>query len=67
MVGKNLDKVILTLGPTNLSAIILLNNSAAFARTVGLVELQNKSRRYINAPKTIQRVHNEQKRMILSD
>ena len=51
IMGRNFDSTIRTLGPTNLSAIIFENNSAVLALTLGLVELLNKSSKYINAPK----------------
>jgi len=39
-----------TFGPTSLSDIIFENNSAVRERTGKLVELQNKSNKYIKAP-----------------
>ena len=49
--GRNFDNTIFTLGPISLSAIILANSSAVLMRTAGFIELQNKSSRYIRAPK----------------
>lgn len=49
--GRNLVSIIRTFGPTNLSAIILPSRAAVCSRTIGLVELQNRFSRYINAPK----------------
>ena len=50
MDGKNFDNTIFTLGPINLSDIILENSSAVRDLTFGFDELQNKSSRYITAP-----------------
>jgi len=50
MTGKNLESVMRTFGPTSLSDIIFENNSAVRERTGKLVELQNKSNKYIKAP-----------------
>jgi len=51
-----------TFGPTSLSDIIFENNSAVRERTGKLVELQNKSNKYIKAPekKKIQKEYYKQ-------
>ena len=49
--GRNLDRMILTLGPTSLSDNILANSSAVFSLVVGFVALQKRSSRYTMAPR----------------
>ena len=48
--GRNLERTILTFGPTSLSDNILAKSSAVFSLVVGLVALQKRSRRYTMAP-----------------
>ena len=45
MMGRNLERAILTLGPTSLSVIILAKSAAVSSLMAGTVELQNRFKR----------------------